>query len=97
MSKIYEALRQAELERAKSPSPPPSGPGTDGPATLLDTETAPGVDAGGGERTLAAALADTRLGDVLADSKVAFAPAAGAPATRRNSILARSAITPGTP
>ena len=92
MSRIYEALRQAELERAKSPSPTPPGPGTDGSATVLDTETAPGVDAGagafatgapmgapGGERTLAAALADTRLGDVLADSKVTFAPAAGVP------------------
>src|ERR1039458_1361058 len=79
MSKIYEALRQAELERAKSPSPTPRGPGTGGPATVLDTETAPGVDAGGGERTLAAALADTRLGDLPADSKVAFAPAVDAP------------------
>ena len=92
MSRIYEALRQAELERAKSPSPPPPGPGTGGPATMLDTEAAPGVDAGasafatgapmdvpGGERTLAAALADTRLGDVLGDSKVAFAPAVGTP------------------
>ena len=50
MSKIYEALRQAELERAKSPSPPVPGPGTGGPATALDTEAAPGVDAGHDER-----------------------------------------------
>jgi capsular exopolysaccharide synthesis family protein len=89
MSKIYEALRQAEQERAKNPSPP-LGPGSGAPATVLDPEAAPEVDAGSfatgastvvpaGERTFAAALADTRLSDGLGDHKVAFAPVAGIP------------------
>src|ERR1039458_3578483 len=64
----------------RSVAPGGTGAGQEPQPTPSWSRNRPRVDPGGGERTLAVALADTRLGDVLADSKVAFAPAAGAPA-----------------
>ena len=76
MSKIYEALRQAELDRTKSPRPTQADSAATNQA-VLDAEAAPEVAGGAdafatavGERTLA-----TALSSVLDDSKIAAAPA----------------------
>jgi capsular exopolysaccharide synthesis family protein len=72
MSKIYEALRQAELDRGKNGSTQPdSGSTTTATQAVIDTEAAPAPEIPNGnrsfatmpqfgERTLATALADAR-------------------------------------
>ena len=80
MSKIYEALRQAELDRGKnSPTKPDSGSTTTATQDVIDTETAPAPSIPNGNRSFATLppvdrpVGDRSLAHALAEAPIQVA------------------------
>lgn len=78
MSKIYEALRQAELDRGKSGSAPSdSGSTTTATQAVIDTDAAPAPALPNGNRDFATAPVERTLTSALADSRDSLVSVAG--------------------